>query len=229
MTGELLEGVVKAIVLIVSGDPVIAEITARSVLVSGVATLLATSWGLPTGMILGLRRFKGRNALRSLFNALLGIPTVGLGLVLYLLLSRKGPLGFFNLLYSPAAITIGQAVLITPLAVSLVTGAVESVETEIWDLAKTLGASDFQASLAVLREARSGVILAIVAAFNRAIAELGVALMIGGNIRGATRVLTTTIALETARGEIALSVALAIVLLFVVSALSFSMNLIRRG
>ncbi|MCP8315599.1 MAG: ABC transporter permease, partial [archaeon] len=125
-------------------------------------------------------------------------------------------------------IVIGQAILITPITVSFVTSAIESVDPEIRDLARTLGASETQASVAVLGESSSGFLLAIIASFNRAIAELGIALMIGGNIRGITRVLTTTIALETTRGEVVLAIALAIILLVIVSVVSLSINLIQR-
>jgi len=153
---------------------------------------------------------------------------VALGLILYLFFSNAGPVGFLRLLYSPTAMIIGQAILITPITVSFIISAIESVDPEIRDLAKTLGASETEASIAVLRESMSGVVLAITASFNRAIAELGVVLMVGGNIAGFTSVLTTTIALETSKGEIALAIALAIILLLIVSALTLTVNLIQR-
>ncbi len=179
-------------------------------------------------IILGLYRFPGKFALKGMFNALLGIPTVTLGLVLYLLLSKAGPLGFLRILYDPVGIIVGQAILVTPMIVSFMASAIESVDPEIKDLAKTLGATEFETSIAVLRESLGGVALAFTASFNRAIAELGVAFMIGGNISGRTRVLTTTIALETNAGNIALAIALAIILLLIVSAFSLSINLIQR-
>jgi len=228
MVSEIIEGLIEALKLIFSGDPTVLEITTRSILVSGTATFFSALWGVPIGMILGLKKFRGKTVLKSLFNALLGIPTVALGLILYLFLSRSGPLGFLQILYTPFGIIIGQAILITPITVSFVTSAIESVDPEIRDLARTLGASETGASLAVLGESSSGFVLAIIASFNRAIAELGVALMIGGNIRGITRVLTTTIALETTRGEVVLAIALAIILLTIVSVVSLSINLIRR-
>lgn len=228
MVSEIIEGLIEALKLIFSGDPTILEITTRSILVSGTATFLSVLWGAPIGMVLGLKKFRGKTVLKSLFNALLGIPTVALGLVLYLLFSRSGSLGFLQILYTPLGIIIGQAILITPITVSLITSAIESVDPEIRDLARTLGASENQALVAVLGESSSGFLLAIIASFNRAIAELGIALMIGGNIRGITRVLTTTIALETTRGEIVLAIALAIILLTIVSLVSLSINLIQR-
>jgi len=157
------------------------------------------------------------------------VPTVALGLVLYMLFSRSGPLGVFGLLYTPLAISLGQAVLITPIIVTFAASALESVDPELRDLARTLGASEMQTSLAIIREASFSVLLSVVAAFNRAIAELGIALMLGGNIRYVTRVLTTSIALETARGEIAFSLALAIVLLGIVYSVSLALNLLRKA
>lgn len=204
------------------------DIVARSLLISGTATLLAVLWGLPIAIAIGLHKFRGRLVLRSFFNAMLGIPTVALGLILYIILSASGPLGALGLLYSPAAIIIGQAILITPIVVSLLASALESVDPAIKDLAKTLGASERQASRAVLGEARKGSILAGMAAFNRAVSELGIALMVGGNIAGWTRVMTTTIQLETARGNMLLSIELAAVLLAIVFVLTFAMNLLRR-
>lgn len=229
MVAEIIEGLVKAFQLILSGNPTVIEITLRSIFVSGAATLLSVLWSIPMATFLGLRRFRGRFLVKGFFNALLGVPTVALGLILFLLLSRSGPLGFLGILYRPMAIVVGQAVLITPIMVSLVMSTVESVDPQIRDLAKTLGASETEASLAVLRESIGGVGLAVTASFNRAIAELGVALLVGGNIAGSTRVLTTTIALETNRGDLVLGIALAIILLFIVFALSASINLVQKA
>jgi tungstate transport system permease protein len=214
--------------LILSGDRVLFAIILRSIAVSGLATLLAAGWSIPIAVLIGLKSFRGRFLVKSLFNTLMGVPTVALGLILYLLLSRSGPLGFLHLLYTPTAMIIGQSLLITPLLISFVTNSIESVEPEIKELALTLGASEIRVSITVLTESLSSTILAITSGFNRAIAELGVALMVGGNIRNLTRVLTTTIALETSRGELSLSIALAIILLLIVGVLSFSINLIQR-
>jgi tungstate transport system permease protein len=166
--------------------------------------------------------------IKGIFNAFIGVPTVALGLYLYLLLSRAGPLGYFHLLYTPSAIIIGQCVLVTPIIVSFTTSALEAVDPDVTTLTKTLGASRLQSVLVVLREGLWGVILAILAAFNRAFAELGIALMLGGNIRNFTRVLTTAIALQTAMGEFALSIALSIILMGIVISLSIIVNLARR-
>jgi len=176
-----------------------------------------------------LRNIPGKRFIRASFNAFLGIPTVVLGLVLFMLLSRSGPLGMFGLLFTPLAISIGQAILVTPIIVSFITNAIESVDIAIRDLARTLGSTEFQASTAVLQEAAGGVKLAIIAGFNRAFAELGVAMMLGGNIYGLTRLLTTAIALETSRGDIAFSIALGVILVSIVYAMSIVLNYLRRS
>lgn len=224
----ILQGLIQAIQLILSGDPEVYTITVLSLLVSISGTLLSCVWSIPISAILALRNLPGRRTIEGFFNALIGIPTVALGLYLYLLLSRSGPFGYFQLLYTPYAIIIGQCILVTPIIVSFTTSALESVDPEVRALAKTLGASGFQTDALVLREARWGVILAIIASFNRAFAELGVAMMLGGNIRNLTRVLTTAIALQTAMGEISLSIALSIILLGIVMTLSIIVSLTRR-
>jgi len=211
------------------GDPEVISVTLRSLYVSGLATLMACAWGLPIAFVLGLSSFPGKRVIRGVFNALLGVPTVALGLILYLTLSKSGSLGVFHLLYTPFGISIGQSILITPIVVSFTSGALESIDIDLRDLARTLGASILQTSFAVMREATSGVLLAVVASFNRSVAELGVAMMIGGNIRYVTRLLTTAIALETARGETALSISLAIILMTIVFSISIIINVLRRS
>jgi tungstate transport system permease protein len=204
------------------------DIVLRSLWISGTATLLATAWGLPLALLLGLREFRGRRALLSLFHTLMGLPTVTLGLLLFLLLSSRGPLGPLHLLYTPSAMILGQALLVTPIVVTFLCEALERVDPSLRDLARTLGASERQASLAVLGEARRGAVLAVLASFNRAVSELGVAMMLGGNLHGYTRVMTTAIALETARGEVLLSLQLAAVLLALVFTLNLAVNLLGR-
>lgn len=229
MTNEIIDGIIKAFQLLFSFDPTLYSIVFRSLYVSGLATAMATLWSLPIAVVLGLKKIPGKRFIRASFNAFLGIPTVVLGLILFLLLSRSGPLGMFGLLFTPLAISIGQAILITPIIVSFITSAIESIDLELRDLARTLGSTEIQASTAILQEAAGGVTLAIIAAFNRAFSELGVAMMLGGNIHGLTRLLTTAIALETARGEIAFSIALGVILVSIVYALSIILNYLRRS
>lgn len=206
----------------------IFQITVRSLQISGTATLLSLLWSLPLGIVVGIKSFPGKQLTKGVFNALLGMPTVALGLILYLLFSRTGQLGFLHLFPSPQAIIIGQAILVTPILVSLTISAVESVDPEIKDLAKTLGASEAEASLAVLREAGGGVVLAVIASFNRAIAELGVALAVGANLRGSTQVLTTVIAMEVNRGNLENSIQLMVILLAIVFSITLVTNFLQR-
>ncbi len=178
-------------------------------------------------MLLALKNFRGKLLIKGIFNTLLGIPTVALGLFLFLIYSKAGPFGFLGLLYTPTAMILGEAILVLPIIVSLATNALEAVDPDVMYQAKTLGASESQASFVVLREAFAGIILAGIAGFNRAIAELGVAQMVGGNVAGWTEVLTTSISLETQKGNIALSIALAIILLATVFGITITLNILQ--
>lgn len=213
---DIWDGIARAFQLIFSGDPIVYGIVFRSLFFSGVAAILAVLWATPIAMLLGLKDFRGRSIIKGLFTTLIGLPTVALGLLLWLILSKAGPLGFLGLLYTPGAIILGEALLVTPLIVSIATNAIEAVDPEIMNLAKTLGASESQASIAVLKEAINGIIFSDVAGFNRAIAELGVALMVGGNLAGFTDVLTTATSSYTARGDFSTAIALSIILLVIV-------------
>jgi tungstate transport system permease protein len=229
----VISGIQQAVQLILSGNSDVVEIALRSIRVSGIATLLALLWSLPLGVVIGMLDFPGKSIVKVLFNTLLGIPTVVLGLILYLMLAPTGPLGFLGLIYTEMGISFGQSILITPIIVSFVASSVELVEKEIRELALTLGASEIEASIAIVREAAGGVLLALIAAFNRAIAELGIAIIIGGNIfvRDSglnTRVLTTAIQMYTSRGEIDLAIALGIILISIVFVVSFLSNLIQN-
>lgn len=217
----VIDGAIEGARLILTGDSEVVQITVRSLETAAAATGMATLVGMPIGVLLGLGSFRGKQFLKTLFNALVGIPTVTLGLFLFVLFSRSGPIGYLQLLYTLPGIAIGEAVLVTPLIISFVASAVEAKDVGVRDLTRTLGASEYESSLAVLREAWSGVSLALISSFNRAFAELGIAMMIGGNIEGLTRVLTTAISLQTNMGELGLAFALSYILLIVVVALNF--------
>lgn len=219
---DILGGIAKAFQLIITGDPTLYGIVSRTLFFSGIAVILAMLWGTPIAMLISLRDFRGKTIIKGFFNSLIGIPTVVLGLVLFIIFSNGGPLGFLGLLYTPAAIILGEAMLVTPILISIMVTAIEAVDPEIMNLAKTLGASESQASIAVLKEAVNGVLLSNIASFNRAIAELGVALLVGGNIAGLTDVLTTAISRYTARGELDFAIALGILLMIIV----FGINMI---
>ncbi|HIQ32682.1 MAG TPA: ABC transporter permease subunit [Methanothermococcus okinawensis] len=229
----ILQGLFEAFKLIFSGDPELYDILLRSIKVSGLATLYAGLIGVPTGVVIGLSDFKGKEIVKSIFNGLMGIPTVVLGLILYLFLAPAGPLGFLNLLYTTTGISLGQMVLILPIVVSITVNSIESVEEDIKYLALTLGADESQMMVKIIEEASPGILLSLITAFNRAIAELGVALMVGGNIfiKGGemnTRVLTTAIQMYVTRGEISMAIALGIILLSLVYLISMVVNYIQK-
>ena len=225
---DVLGGIMEAGRLIIIGDPTLYGIITRSLFFSGIAVILAALWGTPLAMVIGLREFRGKTIIKTSINSLIGIPTVVLGLVLFLIFSKGGPLGFLGLLYTPAAIMLGEAVLVTPILISIMVTAIEAVDPDIMKLAKTLGASESQASIAVLKEALNGVILSNIASFNRAIAELGVALMVGGNIEGLTDVLTTAISRDTQTNDLGLAIALGIILMVIVFIINFIILIARK-
>jgi tungstate transport system permease protein len=229
---DVLGEIVDALQLIVTGNPEILGIVSRSLLFSGTAVILAILWGTPLAMLIAMKDFRGKTVIKTFLNTLIGLPTVVLGLILFLIFSRGGPLGFLGLLYTPAAIMIGQAILITPILVSIGVSAIESVDPEIMNLSKTLGASESQAQVAVLKEAASGIILSDLASFNRAIGELGVVLIVGGNIRGGgirTDVLTTSISRDTAIGELGLAIALGILLVLILFTINIIVVVLRKA
>ena len=227
---SLLQGFIKAFVLILHADPVLFGIIFLSLKVSGLALIIATILGLPAGAVLGLRRFAGRDLAISLTNTFMGLPPVVVGLFVYLLLSRKGPLGFLGLLYSPSAMIIAQTILAVPIVTALCHSAIVNIDPVIRQAARTLGATPRQETLTVIREARYGILSAVIAAFGRVMAEVGSILIVGGNIAGYTRVMTTTIALETDKGNFELALALGVILLsisFIINAALHSVQ--RRG
>ena len=217
---SLLSGFLQAFSLILHLDRVLVGIILLSLKVSGFALLIATALGLPLGSLLGLKRFPGRDLAISVTNTLMGLPPVVVGLIVYLILSRRGPLGFLGLLYSPTAMIIAQTILAVPIVTALCHSAIVNVNPIIRQAARTLGATPRQETLAVIREARYGILSAVIAAFGRVMAEVGSILIVGGNIAGYTRVMTTTIALETDKGNFELALALGIILL----SISFLIN-----
>ena len=226
---HIIDGLSEALRLIVTLDSTVIEITLRSLHTAILATIIAAILGIPLSIIITMKEFPGKNGLKFFFNSMVGIPTVTLGLFLYSLFSKSGPLGTMSLLYTLNGVAIGQAILILPIMVTFIVSAIESKDNELRDLVRTLGASEYETSIAVVREAYSGVSLAIVSSFNRAFAELGIATMLGANIRGITRVLTTAIALETSKGEIGFSFALSFILLFMVLTLNYIISRFKGG
>lgn len=210
---EIWNGFWQALELIVTLNPVVMEITIRSLSISLASVILASLIDIPLGGLIEFREFRGKRALLNLIQTLYSLPTVTVGLLVFLLLSRSGPLGSLDLLFSPAGMALGQTVLITPIMIGLTVSALRGVSPQIRDTARSMGASEWQLIATVIKEARHAVIAAVLLGFGRAISEVGVAMMVGGNIRGHTRVLTTAIALETSKGNLELSIALGIILL----------------
>jgi ABC-type tungstate transport system substrate-binding protein len=217
-----------ALALVAGLDPALLSIVARSLAVSAVACALACAIGLPLGAWLGVARFAGRGALLTLFNTLLALPSVVVGLVIYLLLSRAGPLGFLGWLFSFKAMVLAQAVLVLPVVTALTRQAVEDVDAVAGEQLASLGAGPLLRSLLLAWDERYALLTVVIAAFGRAISEVGAVMIVGGNIDGFTRVMTTAIALETSKGDLPLALALGIVLLGTVLALNAVIALVRR-
>ncbi len=197
------------------------EIMGVSLRVSRSGCALATVVGVPAGFCLALSSFRGKRALVTVVNTLMALPTVVVGLLVYILLSRSGPLGSLGILYTPTAMIVGQFILALPIITALTYAAVSSVDERVRKTAESLGASPLQAAWMVLKEGRLGIVAAIIAGFGRVIAEVGSAIMVGGNIRGYPRTMTTAITLETTKGNFVLGLTLGLILLVV--ALSINM------
>jgi tungstate transport system permease protein len=210
---DFAQAFITAIALIGSFDPEIARIVALSLRISLSASIIATMIGAPLGGALAICRFPGRKVVIVLVNALLGLPPVVAGLAIYLLLSRSGPLGFAGLLFTPAAMVIAQTVLATPIVMALVHRAITALWSDYGDMLRIDGASKRRAILELFRIGRGALLTAFLAAFGRAIAEVGAIIIVGGNIRGYTRTMTTTIALETSKGDLALALGLGLILI----------------
>jgi tungstate transport system permease protein len=211
---ELLgEGIRNAIFLLSGGDPEVWQITLLSLRVSGLATAISVLIGLPLGTVLALEKFPGRSFLLSLINTGMALPPVVVGLVVSIFLWRSGPLGSLGLIYTPAAIVIAQIIIAAPVVTGLAAAALQQLDPRLRLQLLGLGASRFQMVLAMWWEARLPLLAALMAGFGSVISEVGASMMVGGNIRGQTRVLTTAIVLETSRGEFGLAIALSTLLL----------------
>jgi len=225
---ELWYGLLKAVELIVSLDPEVMEIAGRSLSISVTSALLASLICIPLANLIHFHRFRGKRVLTNLIQTLFSIPTVAIGLFIFVFISRAGPLGGFNLLFSPAAIVLGQMILITPVLLGLTISALSGVDKAIVDTAHSLGASSWQTAIVVLKEARFAVMAAVIMGFGRAISEVGISLMVGGNIKGFTRVITTAISLETSKGDVELSIALGIILVSIALVINIILNRIQQ-
>ncbi|MGD2271074.1 MAG: ABC transporter permease [Desulfobacterales bacterium] len=218
----LLDSFVSAFILMISLDPEMVSIVAVSLKVSCASTLLAALIGVPSGFMVAFGQFRGKPLLITVLNTLLALPTVVVGLFVYAFITRRGIFGPLDLLYTQKAIIIGQTLLIVPVVTAFTIAAISRIDERYRKTAMTLGANRWQTGWVVFREARFGIMAAIIAAYGRVIAEVGISMMLGGNIKGFTRTMTTAMALEYDKGVFSLAVALGIILL----ALSFGMNLL---
>jgi tungstate transport system permease protein len=223
---EALRG---AFSLIASGDSKLVEIVVLSLEVSLSAVFFATLLALPLGAAVAVSRFPGRHAVIVLLNALMGLPPVVVGLVVYLLLSRAGPLGQLGLLFTPGAMVIAQTLLILPIIAALCRQAVEDAWREYEEQLRSLGVEGMAAALTLVWDIRFSLLTAILAGLGRASAEVGAVMIVGGNIDGVTRVMTTSIALETSKGDLPLALGLGIVLIALVLALNAAADLVKQA
>lgn len=214
--------------LIASFDAELAQVVGLSLQVSLTAVVIATLIGLPLGAMIAVERFPGRQTLIVLLNALMGLPPVVVGLVVYLLLSRAGPLGSLGILFTPAAMVIAQAVLITPIIAALSRQTIEDAWREYDEQLRSLGAQRLDAAMTLIWDTRFSLLTIVLAGFGRAAAEVGAVMIVGGNIDGVTRVMTTAIALETSKGDLPLALGLGIVLVTLVIVLNALAAVIRE-
>jgi tungstate transport system permease protein len=217
-----------AIGLIVSMDAQLSTIVLRSLAVSACACALACSFGVVAGAWLGVARFSGRGAVLTVFNTMLAVPSVVVGLVLYLLLSRSGPLGFLGWLFSFKAMVLAQAMLVFPVAATLTRQTVQDAHNQHGEQLQSLGAGTLARGMLLAWDERYAVLTVVVASFGRAISEVGAVMIVGGNIDGFTRVMTTAIALETSQGDLPLALGLGMVLMTVVLLLNALVSVLRR-
>lgn len=225
---DLIEGLRQALGLLLGGDSTTAEIVMLSLFVSGVALILSAALGLPLGALLALRGFPGRRALIALVYTGMGLPPVVVGLGVYLLLSRSGPFGWLGWLFTPKAMIVAQTIISLPVVAGLTMSAIEGVDPALRLQLRALGASPAQVTRSLLWEARVGVLVALIAGFGAIISEVGAVMLVGGNIAGSTRVLTTAIVLETRKGEFDLALALAFVLLSITLCINSAALLLQQ-
>ena len=209
-----------ALELIIGLDADLVEIVLLSLRVTLTALFFAAVIGLPLGAVIGVFRFPGRGAVTALFNALMGLPPVVAGLLIYLLLSRAGPLGQYGILYTPTAMVIAQSILVIPIITALTRQTIADLHVEYQEQLQSLGASRLRMVPTLLWDGRFSLLTAVLAGFGRASAEVGAVIIVGGNINHATRVMTTTIALETSKGNLAMALGLGLVLIGIVIAIN---------
>ncbi len=225
---EIWHGLVKAVELIISFDPEVMQIAGRSLMIAVSSAVIGSVICIPIASFIHFNRFRGKRFLVSLIQTFYSVPTVAVGLFVFVFISSAGPLGGLGIVFTPPAIVVGQVILITPILLGLTISALSGVDRAILDTARSLGAGGRQMAVLVVKEARFAVVAAVIMGFGRAISELGISLMVGGNIRGFTRVITTAISLETSKGDIELAMALGIILIFIALVVNILMNRIQQ-
>ncbi len=222
------EGLKEAIRLIAAGDATLRDIAWRTVVVSGSATLLAMTVGVPAGYALARARFRGRTILLGVVNTGMGMPPVVIGLVVWLMLVRSGPFGEFELIYTKRAMVIAQFLIAVPLVVGFTSAAIQALPRELPDLLTILGAGPVRRLWLLAKEAQLGILAAVMAGFGGVISEVGASMTVGGNLQGETRVLTTAIVTETSRGQNAKAIALGLVLLVMAFAVNIALTVVQQ-
>jgi tungstate transport system permease protein len=223
----LLDSFYSALLLLWSFDPELLNIVSVSLKVSSSSTLIASLVGIPAGFLIAFKEFPGKRLLITILNTLLALPTVVVGLFVYAFITRRGILGVLDLLYTQKAMVIGQVILIVPIVTVFTISAISRIDERYRKTAMTLGANALQTAWVIIREARFAIMAAVIAAFGRVIAEVGISMMLGGNAKGFTRTMTTAMALEYDKGEFVLGVALGIVLLTISFGLNIFFNYIQ--
>ncbi len=225
---EIWDGLVQAFQLIFTFDSEVMSIAGRSLWISAASCVIATAMCIPLGSVIHFNNFRGKSFLVSTIQTLWSMPTVAVGLLVFLFISRSGPLGMFGLLFSPTAIIIGQVILISPLMLGMVISALKGVDKLVSETAVSLGASRVQKAILVIKEARYAIMSALIMGFGRAISEVGLSLMVGGNIYQYTRTIPTAISLETQKGNIELSIALGIILILIALIINIALHMLQR-
>ena len=221
------DSLLSALLLLTTFDPDLMNIVSVSVRVSSASTLIAALVGVPLGFFISITRFRGKRAVITVLNTLLALPTVVIGLFVYAFISRRGILGALGLLYTQKAMIIGQVILIVPILTTFTISAISRIDERYRKTAMTLGADRVQTALVLLREARFGIVSAVVGGFGRVISEIGISMMLGGNARGFTRTMTTAMALEYDKGEFVLAIALGIILMSISLGINILLNYIQ--
>lgn len=224
----IVEGAIKAIELLASGDRDVLQVTFLTLVVSGIATVISVVLGVPLGLWLALEDFFGKQLLSSLVNFGMGLPPVVIGLVVSLFLWRSGPLGSLNLMYTPTAMILTQAIIACPIVAGFSFAAIVSINPNLRLRLLSMGATPWQANWLLIQEARLGLVAAVIAGFGRVISEVGASMMVGGNIKGQTRVLTTAIVMEVGKGNYDVAMAIAFILLIIAYSIVVSLTILQQ-